>query len=329
MGAGKTEYSARVWRDSMVALRKSAVLRDHTAKGSADRRKVFVIRSRLDRRRFGDIPDDALAYRGGYERCSGAIAQVANSFELERCIAAHPDFGTWIIDEAGFYEERLAYVVQRESESRGVIFIFPTLILNFRRAIFNPTAALLLEHSTDVFPLTAYCEHNDCLRDAFYSYRYYIVDGHECPALFFDPLIIIDSAAHDVDEPKYCARCEEHHLLPGKEYTFLTLKPLGETAARGDLRPLLEEIERLHSNLPASQLYADFQRRYADERSHNCLNALRLPRIAERALVFLFAEQNLISQRQLVDIVERLQLDTAYLSQRLSDNRRPVEFGGQ
>ena len=30
-----------------------------------------------------------------------------------------------------------------------------------------------------------------CLNDAFYTYRYYSVNGKECPALYFDPLIIV------------------------------------------------------------------------------------------------------------------------------------------
>ena len=154
-------------------------------------------------------------------------------------LAAHPEVGTWIIDEAAFYEERLAYVVQRETEARGLIFIFPTLILNFRREIFNATARILLETATDVFPLTAYCEHPDCLADSFYTYRYYLVEGRECPALYFDPLIIIggDRRKEDPREPNYCTRCDRHHYLPGKEYTFLVLKPLGRAGLEGDLRP--------------------------------------------------------------------------------------------
>ena len=37
-------------------------------------------------------------------------------------------------------EERLAYVVANDSQARGTVFIFPTLILNFRRELFNATA---------------------------------------------------------------------------------------------------------------------------------------------------------------------------------------------
>ena len=191
MGSGKTEYSSRVWRDSRVIGEKSQAVAEMTTTGKADRRNVFFIRSHLDTKRFPDYPEDALAYRGGYEKCGKRIAVINNSFDLEKHIASNPECGTWIIDEATFYDERLAYVIKRESEDRGLVFIFPTLILNFRKDIFNSTAQLLLENATDVFPLTAYCEHEDCMLDSFYTYRFYTINGNECPALYFDPLIVI------------------------------------------------------------------------------------------------------------------------------------------
>ncbi len=240
MGSGKTEYSARVWRDSLVALRKSGGVAALTSTAGADRRKVFFIRSLLDRERFPQYPRDALPYRNGFERCGENIADIRDSFELEAILARRPEVGTWIIDEASFYEERLAYVVANDSQARGTVFIFPTLILNFRRELFNATSRLLLDTATDLFPLTAFCEHPDCLEDSLYTYRYYLVGGEECPALYFDPLIIVggDQTKTDPREPNYCTRCDAHHYLPGKEYTFLILKPLGEKAAGGDLAPL-------------------------------------------------------------------------------------------
>ena len=178
MGSGKTEYSSKVWRDSRVVLQKSKIAAGLTTTAvalttadaadgrCADRRNVFFIRSALDRQRFPNYPLDALPYRGGYERCGDNIADISDSFELESLIKEHPAVGTWIVDEAAFYEERIAYVVKNESDLRGLIFIFPTLILNFRREIFNSTARLLLETATDVFPLSAYCEHPDCVSDS-------------------------------------------------------------------------------------------------------------------------------------------------------------------
>ncbi len=323
MGSGKTEYSSRVWRDSQVVLRKSGALAEETTSAEADRRRVFVVRSRLDASRFTDYPDDALAYRGGYERCGENIARIATSFDLEQLIADNPQHGTWIIDEVSFYDERIAYVVNRESTNRGLIFIFPTLILNFRRETFNPTARLMLEVCTDVFPLTAYCEHERCLADSFYTYRYYRVGGVECPALYFDPLIIIggDTEKDDPREPNYCTRCDEHHYLPGKEYSFLVLKPLGEEASRGNLAPLQEELGRIDSAIETSALHRDFVGRYDDSRSLH-LNALRVDCIAERAIVYLFVELNLLAAAQVRTLTADLELDRDYLAKRLADNKR-------
>jgi len=330
MGSGKTEFSARMWRDSLVALRKGGAARERTTTCGADRRELFVVRSSLDQARFPDYPPDALAYRGGYERCGDHIGAARDSFALESLLAANPGVGTWIVDEAAFFDERIAYLIKDEAERRGIVFVCPTLVLNFRREIFNHTARLLLETATDVFPLTAYCEHPDCLDDSLYTYRYYLVDGLECPALYFDPLIIIggDRTKEDGREPNYCTRCDSHHYLPGKEYTYFTLKPLGEAAARGDIKPLLAELNAVAGGDPASRLAASLRARHleCDEPCPEQLNALRVPCIAERELVYLFAEQNLLSAEQLRSIVGSLGLDREYLARRLSDNRRPVDL---
>ncbi len=44
MGSGKTEYSARVYRDSQVAMKKSAKVSDLTTNGQVDLRNVFYVR---------------------------------------------------------------------------------------------------------------------------------------------------------------------------------------------------------------------------------------------------------------------------------------------
>lgn len=330
MGSGKTEYSARVWRDSRVVLNKSESLSEKTTTDGADRRNVFFVRSILDQQRFGDYPTDALGYRGGYERCGSNIAFIKNSFDLEKLIEDNPHVGTWIIDEASFYDERLAYVIKHASQRRGLIFIYPTLVLNFRREIFNSTAGLLLETASDVFPLTAYCDHSDCIKDSFYTYRYYTVNGVECPALYFDPLIIIggDREKKDSSEPDYCTRCDEHHYLPGKEYTFFTLKPLGEQAAAGEANPLIEELGKLRNNIEKSELYKNITEPISgtfDMKSMN-LNALQVPYIAEKALVYLYAEHNLIKEELFRSITSTLDLDRKYLMVRLSDNRRYLDL---
>jgi len=118
MGSGKTEFSARIWRDSKVALKKSNMVKGMTTDGDADRRIVFYIRSKIDSRRFEDYPEDALPYRGGYERLGDNIQRIENSFDLEGILETNPHVGTWIIDEAGFFDERIAYIVQNYSTSR-------------------------------------------------------------------------------------------------------------------------------------------------------------------------------------------------------------------
>ncbi len=330
MGSGKTEFSSRVWRDSRVALRKSEEVAELTTTAGSDRRRVFFVRSSLDAGRFPDYPDDALAFRGGYERLGSNIAAIRNSFELEKLIEDHIEIGTWIIDEASFYDERVAYVVNRYSDIYGMNFIFPTLILNFRRDIFNPTARFLLNVSTDVFTLTAYCEHEDCIADSFYTYRYYRVDGRECPALYFDPLIVIggDSIKDSPVEPNYCTRCDEHHYLPGEDYTFLVLKPLGEQASRGEIEPLKQELFSIKNEIERSRLYQVLEEAYMDvePRLPICMNSLKVPCIAEKAMIYLFAEENLLSEVQVKRLAAELDLDVEYISRTLEDNRRPINF---
>ena len=322
MGSGKTEFSARVWRDSQILLKKSSAVVPETTSRGADRRRVFFVRSTLDEQRFPDYPPDALAYRSGYERLGPNLARIRNSFELEQLLADHPEVGTWIIDEASFYEERLAYVVRQASEARELCFIFPTLVLNFRSEIFNPTARLLLDHATDVFPLTAYCEHPDCVEDSFYTYRWYQVDGLECPAPFFDPLIIIggDRASGDPSQPNYCTRCDQHHHLPGKEYTYLTLTSLGEAWVRGEAEGLERELRALRDE-PESSVLAESLR--GD--SPVCRNTLLVPFLAERAVVYLAHERNLLDEAALHTLVDRLDLDRTFLGQRLADNGKVLQ----
>ena len=329
MGSGKTEFAARIWRDAAVARKKSDAIRALTSTGTIDRRRVFFIRSEIDGGRFTEYPEDAMAYRSGYIRCGENIARIRDSFGFEEVLRDNPEVGTYIIDEASFFDERLAYVARNYSIEKGCMFIFPTLILNFRREFFNSTARLMLDIATDVIPLTAYCEHSDCLSSAFYTYRYYQVEGKECPALYFDPLIVVGGdRIKDSDlEPNYAARCEEHHFLPGKEYTFFTLKPLGEEAGRGNTKALMNELEALHEKPEASMLYDNLIRRYGDSDDAGIyLNSILPGHIAEKALAYLFCEQNLIGESLLVHIVSELSLDTAYLEKVLAENRHPVSF---
>ena len=325
MGSGKTEYSSRIYRDSLVALRKSAKVKELTTSGQVDMRNVFYVRSKIDDKRFKEYPAKTMAYRGGYVELGGNIASISDSFELEKVLLDNPTMGTWIVDEVEFFDERIAYVIARRAKQDRLNFIFPMLILNFRKDIFNRTARLIMEESTDVIPLTAYCEHTDCIADSYYTYRYYTMDGKECPALYFDPLIIVggDKPSEDPKTPNYSTRCDHHHYLPGKEYTFMILKPLGEKAYAGNLDPLQKELDLLKNDIERSKLYSHFIEKYINLKDAKpiMMNALKVNCIAEKALIYLFSEENIISVDQMKYLVREIGGDVAYMNERLVENR--------
>ena len=326
MGSGKTEFSARIYRDSQVALKKSDRVEHITTTGASDRRKVFYVRSKIDDKRFEEYPKNSIAYRSGYIAPGDNIASIADSFDLEKILGENPTIGTWIIDEAEFFDERLVYVVSQFAKMRSLNFIFPMLILNFRKDLFNRTARLLLENSTDVFTLTAYCEHPDCISDSYYTYRYYTVDDDECPALYFDPLIIVggDKRLEDGKIPNYATRCDRHHYLPGKEYTFMILKPLGELAYGGNMKPILSELRSLKKSIQTSELYNHLSTKHVnvDEPQPIMMNALRVDCIAEKALIYLFSEENILSSDQMEFLAREIGGDMEYINERLIENRK-------
>jgi thymidine kinase len=326
MGSGKTEFSARIYRDSQVAMKKSKKVCEVTTSGMVDRRNVFYVRSRIDDKRFEEYPTNSIAYRGGYVAPGDNIASIGDSFDLEAVLESNPTVGTWIIDEAEFFDERIAYVIAQHAKQRSLNFIFPMLILNFRKDLFNRTARLIMEESTDVFPLTAYCEHPDCIADSYYTYRFYSVEGMECPALYFDPLIIVggDRRTNDPKISNYATRCDYHHYLPGKEYTFMILKPLGELAYAGNLKPLLKELNLLKQDMQRSELYKHFVHKYVKVEAPKpiMMNALRVSCIAEKALMYLFSEENIISAGQMEYLAREIGGDTDYMNERLAENRK-------
>jgi thymidine kinase len=325
MGSGKTEYSARIYRDSQVAKKKSDQVKKLTTSGQVDMRNVFYVRSRIDDKRFENYPAKSIAYRGGYAEPGDNIASISDSFELEKVLEGNPVVGTWIVDEVEFFDERIAYVIARHAKQAQLNFIFPMLILNFRKDIFNRTARLVMEESTDVIPLTAYCEHPDCIADSYYTYRYYSIDGLECPALYFDPLIIVggDKRSEDPKIPNYSTRCDHHHYLPGKEYTFMILKPLGEKAYGGNVAPLQKELDLLKNDIERSALYGHFAEKYVNAKPTEpiMMNALKVSCIAEKALIYLFSEENIISVDQMKHLAREIGADAAYMNERLVENR--------
>jgi thymidine kinase len=326
MGSGKSEFSARIYRDSEVALRKSENVRGFTTSGGLDRRNVFYIRSKIDDKRFKQYPPNSIAYRGGYVVPGNNIASIQDSYELEVVFEKNPTVGTWIIDEVEFFDERIAYVIDQYAQQKSINCIFPMLILNFRKDIFNRTARLIMEKSTDVFPLTAYCEHPDCIADSYYTYRFYSVRGAECPALYFDPLIIVggDRIADNAKLPNYSTRCDHHHYLPGKEYTFMILKPLAELAYGGNVKPLLNELKLLKNQVERSELYGHFIKKFIKSESPRpmMMNALKVNCIAEKALIYLFAEENIISAGQIQYLAREIKGDMGYINERLMENRK-------
>lgn len=326
MGSGKTEFSARIYRDSQVAMKKSDTVREITTSGVVDRRNVFYIRSKIDDKRFKEYPKNSIAYRGGYVQPGGNMASINDSFELEAVFKENPTAGTWIVDEVEFFDERIAYVIAQYAKQQSLNFIFPMLILNFRKDLFNRTARLVMEESTDVFPLTAYCEHPDCIADSYYTYRYYSIRGKECPALYFDPLIIVggDKRTDDPKIPNYSTRCDHHHYLPGKEYAFMILKPLGELAYSGNIQPLLKELKLQKEDIQRSELYGHFLEKYIEIQDPTpiMMDALEVDCIAEKALIYLFSEENIISVDQMQYLSREIGGDETYMNARLLENRK-------
>ena len=54
------------------------------------------------------------------------------------------------------------------------------------------------------------------------------------------------------------------------------------------------------------------------------LRSLAVPCLAEKALVYLYAEQNLLSRDQVGQLICDLRLDSEYVETRLSDNGRSL-----
>ena len=110
-------------------------------------------------------------------------------------------------------------------------------------------------------------------------------------------------------------------------YEVIT-KPLGQRASVGELAPLETELRAISTDLEKSELYRSLKAKHFDTAnpSHAHMNALKVPCIAERIVVYLFAEQNLLSAEQTRGLVERLGLNREYLFRRLRDNKRPLEI---
>jgi len=105
------------------------------------------------------------------------------------------------------------------------------------------------------------------------------------------------------------------------------LKPLGERANNGDGQGLYNELYALKYDINKSLLYGNLHRRYKNNPQRELFfNSLLVDNISERALSYLYCDQNLLSRTDILSLVERLQLDKDYLAKVLFDNKRPIEF---
>ena len=83
----------------------------------------------------------------------------------------------------------------------------------------------------------------------------------------------------------------------------------------------------MNGNISASLLYKNLSERYSDdEDGQKYMDSLLPGLIAEKALCYLFSEQNLISEQLLTRLVFDLELNIPYMEKTLAANRRPVVF---
>lgn len=91
--------------------------------------------------------------------------------------------------------------------------------------------------------------------------------------------------------------------------------------------PLEKELESLQGDMKHSILFRSLEKQYGKLQDGQVyLNSVLPSHIAEKALAYLFCEQNIIAEDLMRRIVMDLSLDTNYLSKVFSDNRRPVSF---
>ncbi|AHH08761.1 Thymidine kinase [Borrelia anserina BA2] len=316
MGSGKTEYAAKIYKDSLVIKSKSSKVLSSITKGRRNRANVFFIRNVLDKKRFNDYPENVIPYRGGGSDKIDGIDFAGSSFDVDQLIDNNPEYGTFIIDETCFYDERLVFILNKIALDSNVLFVLPTLLYNFRKEIFNNTAKLLIEYSDKICRLGAYCEHINCMDESFLTYRYYFYRGKEIAAPYFDPLLIVggDEIVESAVYPNYATRCSKHHYLVGREYFFTILKPFALLYAQGDKKLLEAEIVGLSSNVRnsnfANSLLIESRGKYDIEVLENLL---KLPFLAERALITLSLEYNILSKEDFKELINKFSLSKDYI----------------
>ncbi|UPA12433.1 thymidine kinase [Borrelia venezuelensis] len=316
MGSGKTEYAAKIYKDSLIIKNKSSKVLDPITKGRRNRANIFFIRNILDKKRFKDYPKNVIPYRGGGSDRIDGVDFAGDSFDVGQLIDDNPEYGTFIIDETCFYDERLVFILNKIALDSNVLFILPTLLYNFRKEIFNNTAKLLIEYSDKICRLGAYCEHVNCMDESFLTYRYYFYKGEEIAAPYFDPLLIVggDEIVESAIYPNYATRCSRHHYLVGREYFFTILKPFALLYTQGDKKLFEREIMDLSSNVRNSNfensLLIESRGKYDIAVLENLLG---LPFLAERALITLSLECNILSKGALEELIDKFSLSKDYI----------------
>ena len=104
----------------------------------------------------------------------------------------------------------------------------------------------------------------------------------------------------------------------------MTLKPLGELAYGGNIKPLLKELKLLNHDIERSELHHHFIDKFIKAPSPKpiMMDALKVSCIAEKALIYLFSEENIISAGQMEYLAKEIKGDTAYINERLVENRK-------
>jgi len=98
----------------------------------------------------------------------------------------------------------------------------------------------------------------------------------------------------------------------------MILKPLGELAYGGNVKPILKELDSIKHSIEKSELYSHFVTGYvkSEQPQPIMMNALRVSCIAEKALIYLYSED------QLKYLAKEIGGDMEYINERLVENRK-------
>jgi len=302
MGTGKTEYCAKIYKDSLTLRDKKITTENFIFKGY-DKTRVFYLKNINDVDRF-KYPNNSISFRNNYvEIDKEDFAIVSKYKEIENIFKNNFIHGTFIIDETCFYDEKLISIIKKEAKKRQGIIICSSINLNFRREVFNNTMKLLLKNTDETILLETYCNYKNCISNASYSYRYYKIEDNFAPALYFDPLVIIDKGS----EIFYSSVCKDHHILPAKEYSHNQLLDILKN------KQLSQELYHIKNNIKNSILFKSIEKKYLSLKDKELIfNSMNIKYLSERILNYLFFELNLINEEFFIKIVKDLDLNEEF-----------------